>query len=174
MSGIVRRTSVLSTLVRTDGWWGPDGRRMSDVTGHLRMLRDVEEIKRLKARYFRLLDTKCWEEWGQVFAAGAVMDIPEADMVTTGRADIVRRVSAALEGTQTVHHGHMPEIDVTGPDTAIGTWAMFDYVEWDSVESSGRVGFTGYGHYLDAYIREDGAWRIARTRLERLRVDPFQ
>lgn len=32
--------------------------------------------------------------------------------------------------SRTVHHGHMPEIDITGPDTARGTWAMFDYVEW--------------------------------------------
>ena len=29
----------------------------------------------------------------------------------------------------------------------------------------------GYGHYREEYKREDGEWRIARTRLERLRVD---
>ena len=28
---------------------------------------DLEEIKRLKARYFRTLDTKQWKEFGDVF-----------------------------------------------------------------------------------------------------------
>ena len=35
-----------------------------------------------------------------------------------------------------------------------------------------RVGLQGYGHYLEEYVRENGRWRIARSRLERLRVDP--
>ena len=30
----------------------------------------------------------------------------------------------AVGGVVTVHHGHMPEIDVTSPTTATGTWAM--------------------------------------------------
>ena len=34
-----------------------------------------------------------------------------------------------------------------------------------------RVGLQGYGHYREEYKREDGEWRIARIRLERLRVD---
>ena len=47
---------------------------------------------------------------------------------------------------------------------------MFDYVEWDEQHGT-RVGLQGYGHYREEYKREDGEWRIARTRLERLRID---
>jgi hypothetical protein len=67
----------------------------------------------------------------------------------------------------------MPEIEVTGADTARGVWAMFDFVEWPPAATGERVGLNGYGHYLEEYAREDGEWRIARTRLERLRVDPL-
>ena len=134
-------------------------------------LLDVEAIKRLKARYFRTLDRKQWDEFGRVFAREAVMEVPEANLVQRGREAIVSSVSAALTGARTVHHGHMPEIDITGPDTARGTWAMFDYVEWPPSESGGRVGLQGYGHYEEEYVREDGEWRIARLRLVRLRVD---
>ncbi len=137
----------------------------------LQRLVDIEEIKQLKARYFRFLDTKQWDDWGQVFATDVVMEVPEANMVTTGRDEVVARVSAALEGTQTAHHGHMPEIEITGTDTARGTWAMFDYVEWPRNEAGERQGLNGYGHYHEEYVREHGTWRIARTRLERLRVD---
>ena len=138
-----------------------------------RDLHDIEAIKRLKARYFRLMDTKRWDEWGLVFTTDCVMEVPEADMVSVGRAEIVRAVSTLLEGVRTVHHGHMPEIEVSGGDTARGVWAMFDYVEWPTDETGARVGLQGYGHYLEEYAREDGEWRIARTRLERLRVDPL-
>jgi uncharacterized protein (TIGR02246 family) len=134
-------------------------------------LHDLEEIKRLKARYFRTLDRKEWDAFAQVFSREAVLEVAEAGVVQRGRDAIVASVSKALVGTRTVHHGHMPEIEVTGPDTARGTWAMFDYVEWPPSEAGERVGLQGYGHYLEEYVREDGAWRIARLHLSRLRVD---
>ena len=137
------------------------------------MSEDIEDIKRLKARYFRLMDTKDWDGWAQVFTEDAVMEVPEADMVATGRAAIMEFVRKALSGTVTVHHGHMPEIELTGADTATGIWAMFDFVEWTSPETGERSGLRGFGHYHEEYVKEDGAWRIARTRLTRLRVDPL-
>ncbi len=137
----------------------------------LRRLLDIEEIKQLKASYFRALDCKDWIGFGAVFARDAVLEVPEADMTRIGAEAIVASVSEALEGTRTVHHGHMPEIEMTGPDTARGTWAMFDYVEWPAPAAGARVGIRGYGHYHEEYVREDGAWRISRSRLERLRVD---
>ena len=147
---------------------------MSDGTpDSLRRLLDVEEIKQLKARYFRSMDRKQWDEFGRVFARDAVLEVPDVGMNTRGRDEIVAAVSGALVGTRTVHHGHMPEIEITGPDTARGTWAMFDYVEWPPGESGDRIGLEGYGHYLEEYVREDGQWRIGRSRLERLRVDPL-
>lgn len=134
----------------------------------------IEDIKQLKARYFRSLDLKEWEMFGLVFAEDAVLEVPEADMVEHGRAAIVASVSAALVGTTTVHHGHMPEIEVLGADSARGTWAMFDYVEWPRAEGDDRVGLQGYGHYVEEYRRDAGVWRIARSRLERLRIDPLR
>jgi hypothetical protein len=145
---------------------GP-GRSSADI------LHDIEQIKQLKARYFRLMDTKRWDEWGELFTPGCVMEVPEANMVNDGRDEIVRAVSGALEGVRTVHHGHMPEIELTGADTATGIWAMFDFIEWPASDG-GRLGLTGYGHYHEQFVREDGAWRIARIRLERIRVDPLQ
>jgi uncharacterized protein (TIGR02246 family) len=137
----------------------------------LQQLLDIESIKRLKARYFRALDTKDWNAFGEVFTQDAVMEVPEGEVEEHGRDAIVTAVSAVLKGVQTVHHGHMPEIELTGPDTATGIWAMSDYVEWPRSEAGDRVGLAGYGHYREQYVRSDGAWRISRVRLERLRVD---
>ena len=134
---------------------------------------DIEAIKRLKARYFRTLDTQDWDGFGLVFTRDAVLDVPEVDSVSHGRDEIVAMVSRSLARARTVHHGHMPEIELTGPDTAEGIWAMADYVEWPPAESGERRGIQGYGHYREEYAREDGEWRISRSRLERLRVDPL-
>jgi len=132
---------------------------------------DLEEIRRLKARYFRHLDRKEWEQMREVFATEAHMD---ADGYTSdGRNEIIAFLDKVLTGTRTVHHGHMPEIDVDG-DTAHGIWAMEDYVEFGQSDGTWHdppKGLRGYGHYEEDYVREDGAWRIARLKLVRLRVD---
>jgi len=102
----------------------------------------------------------------EVFTTDARMD---ADGYTTdGRDAIIAFLDKVLAGTRTVHHGHMPEIDVDG-DTARGIWAMEDYVEFG--EHDPPKGLRGYGHYEEDYVREDGAWRIAKLRLVRLRID---
>jgi hypothetical protein len=139
---------------------------------NVEQLLDIEAIKQLKARYFRLMDTKQWDDWGLVFTTDCVMEVPEAEMVNHGRQEIVTNVSTALVGARTCHHGHMPEIEITGDGTARGVWAMFDYVEWPEQDGA-RVGLQGYGHYREEYVRDGGAWRIARLRLERLRIDPL-
>jgi uncharacterized protein (TIGR02246 family) len=145
---------------------------MDDAT-LLRQLADIEAIKQLKARYFRLMDQKRWDEWAMVFSTDAHLVVPEGAVDERGREAVVASVSGVLEGVRTVHHGHMPEIEITGPDTATGTWAMFDYVEFPASPDGGRVGLQGYGHYTEEYVREDGAWRIASLHLSRLRIDPL-
>jgi SnoaL-like domain len=136
----------------------------------------VEEIKRLKARYFRCMDTKDWGGLASVFAADAVMDMSEeagaapGDLshITRGAAAIAAMAQAGMEGVQTVHHGHMPEIEILSPTTAQGVWAMEDRLRWES----GPVrSLHGYGHYHDTYEKGDEGWRIASTSLTRVRVD---
>ena len=131
---------------------------------------EIEQIKQLKARYFRFMDTRQWDEWAEVFAEDCVMHVElgrgDPDEVYSGRDEIVRHVSSALKPTSTVHHGHMPEIELTGEDSARGIWAMYDYVTWNSERD-----LKGYGHYHETYTKRDGRWRILTLRLTRLRVD---
>jgi hypothetical protein len=129
----------------------------------------LEQIKQLKARYFRLLDTQQWGEWGQVFTRDARLQWGPRDAdAAVGRDAIVAAVSRALEGATSCHHGHMPEIEILGPGRARGIWAMFDRVE------APRFRLEGYGHYDEEYRVEDGAWRIHRSRLTRLHVERGQ
>ncbi len=177
---IVTHGAIRDAYTERHGWMidaidrseGPDGED-APMTQDTEALVAIEAITRLKARYFRLMDTKRWEEWGEVFSADVHLEVPEADLVLDGRAAVVSTVSSALAGAVTTHHGHMPEIEITGPDTARGVWAMSDMVEWPAGDHGGRAGIQGSGHYHEEYVREGGQWRIAALRLERLRVDPL-
>ncbi|MFP6640952.1 MAG: nuclear transport factor 2 family protein [Myxococcota bacterium] len=134
----------------------------------------LEEIKQLKARYFRLMDTKQWADFALVFAEEAEIDVTEDvdsdEGRVRGREQIADFIRDAVQDARTVHHGHMPEITLTGPDTAEGIWAMYDYLEFPS-EPGQSNGLHGYGHYHEKYVYRDGRWQIASMRLSRLRVD---
>jgi hypothetical protein len=135
----------------------------------LRRLLDIEEIKQLKARYFRGLDLKEWDTWGHVFTE----DIhTEADgFPFDGRDNFIDAMRQILDGVRTVHHGFMPEITITGPNEATGIWAMRDYLIFPG--AGDPVGFIGYGHYQETYVRQDGAWRIRHLVLTRIGIDPL-
>ena len=136
----------------------------------------TEEIKQLKARYFRCMDTKDWAGFEQVFATDAVMDM-SSEMrdqttrggITRGAAQIAAMVRTVVGPVVTVHHGHMPEIEITSPTTARGVWAMEDKLRWP--EGSPVRTIHGYGHYHETYERTDDGWRIKTITLTRLRVD---
>ena len=70
-----------------------------------------------------------------------------------------------LEGVITVHHGHMQEIDVVDAEHATSITAMYDRLEF----ADGHVQH-GFGHYEETYTLDEGAWRIARMTLRRLRM----
>jgi hypothetical protein len=128
---------------------------------------DVEAIKRLKARYFRTMDTKDWVAMREVFADGVVVDTTESGgSVITGADRFMAFLRETLAEVVTVHHGHMPEIELTSPTTATGIWALQDILKWPN-----GVELHGYGHYHETYGKTGDEWRITSTRLTRLHMD---
>ena len=139
-------------------------------------LEAIEEIKQLKARYFRCMDRKDWDGFASVFAPDARMDVSgelaneaAGRGVTIGDHEIADFVRASIDDVTTVHHGHTPEIDVTSPTSATGIWAMEDHLWWP--EGSPITTMHGYGHYYEAYEKVGGRWLITSTTLTRLRTD---
>ena len=131
---------------------------------------DVEQIKQLKARYFRRMDTKDWAGLVEVFTSDVIIDMRgEGGGVTESASAFVTPLSETLADVVTVHHGHMPEITLESVDRATGVWAMEDMLWWP--EGSPLKHLHGYGHYHETYARTVDGWRIATMTLTRLRRD---
>jgi ketosteroid isomerase-like protein len=134
-----------------------------------------DAIQSLKARYCRLLDTKDWAAFSDLFTDNAVLDVTAdtGQPPFVGRAAVIATIQAAVANARTAHQVHSPEIEING-NGATAIWAMQDRVIWDAGRSpiSPATGITGFGHYDETYRRsDDGNWRIASLRLTRLIVE---
>jgi hypothetical protein len=145
----------------------------------------IEEIKQLKARYFRLMDTRDFDGMALVFCKNAFFDCTEGfgaqpldgpwkgevGPIQRGRANIIKWIRESFAKSTSTHHGHCHEITIDNETEAHGIIAMEDYIRGTDRETK-IVHATG--HYHEDYRFEDGAWRIARTKLTRLFSDFYQ
>ena len=105
----------------------------------------IEEIKKLKARYFRTMDTKDWDEYRKLFTDDAIIDsseaftpldafgnaieadlparAPDPSLYIVGADAFMAAQHYHLDGVSTVHHGHMPEIEFVSETEATGIWS---------------------------------------------------
>ena len=130
----------------------------------LESLLAIESLKQLKARFFRCLDDRDYGEMRTLFTEDAVIGI------TTGRhfhgidSFLAYLGDPANRPTRTVHHGHLPEIEITSATTATGTWALHAYAEFDGRD--GPCSMHRFGRYRDEYCKQGGVWKIAAQRVE--------
>ncbi len=135
----------------------------------------IEDIKKLKARYFRYVDTKQYDALEQLFTPDAQADHsadhPEAR--ADNRKDWVAKIRGAMVSCVSMHNGHMPEIEITSPTTAKGIWVLQDWIFWpDGVRSTfGDNRFQGWGAYHDTYVKTEAGWQIKTTTMKRVKIE---
>jgi len=128
------------------------------------VLKDIEAIKKLKGRYFRAVDCKLWDELADCFAEDAVTDYSNGREHYEGRDAIMKYLKSTMDmPVLTMHHGHQPEITITSETTAVGTWALEDYI----ITLKNR-GIQGAAFYHDEYVKVDGRWKIKSTGYDRV------
>jgi hypothetical protein len=127
---------------------------------------DIEAIKRCKYAYMRCLDQKLFDDIGDLFTPDAVASYGGGAYAYEGRDAIVGflRRAMATENLLSSHRVHHPEIDLTSPTTATGTWAMEDFV----ILKQWNLEIRGAAFYSDAYVKgDDGRWRMSVTGYKR-------
>jgi len=134
----------------------------------------IAEIKQLKARYFLGVDTQDFDLLRrEVFADGVTFQFSEFRKEPfVGADEVLAMFGEGLKGKHSVHHGHMPIIEITSETTAKGIWAMEDRIYGGAPDDKvkGALFLHGFGHYHETYVKTDTGWRIETVRLTRLRL----
>ncbi|GLV23430.1 hypothetical protein TomMM35A_32680 [Sphingobium sp. TomMM35A] len=133
----------------------------------LQQLSDLEDIRTLKHRYFRGIDTADLALLGTLFTEDLTVDYRGGTyrVRLEGRDNMLEFLANSFHsGAVAMHHGHMPEITLTGEDSADGIW----YLEDIFIDVERKDHTIGSAIYRDAYRREDGLWKIARTEYDRV------
>jgi hypothetical protein len=146
----------------------------------IEMLLAIEAIRQLKARYFRCMDLKDFDGVAATFAADATFGAKSlktsadgaslADFEVSGRAAIMERITARTRTADIMHHGHMPEIEITGPDSARGIFAM-EASHWVIEDDRATAVVRSFGYYHDTFSRRDGRWQTQTSMLVLVRAD---
>ncbi|MFT3851330.1 MAG: nuclear transport factor 2 family protein [Ilumatobacteraceae bacterium] len=134
-----------------------------DLETTVRRLAAIEDIKRLKYRYWRMIDGFVPGQVESLFTTDAVLDAG-ANGQHVGRDVIAAHFEHQLFPAyqMAIHHGVNPEIEVADDfQSATGRWC---FNAWMLSTGAEPLGFWHVGYYEDKYAIEDGEWRVAYTR----------
>ncbi len=133
-----------------------------EIEVRLRLLEDIESIKKLKAKYGYFVDAGNWEAVADLFTDGAVADYgPLLDSGPSrhyeGKAEIAGFFRDILTPSRSfqVHMFHNPIIEVKGEE-ATGKW----YFDGPVTFAPTNKALWMAGEYQDEYMKVDGAWKF--------------
>ena len=132
-----------------------------------------ERLERLEAAdvirwkledYMRLLQSADWDNYVELFAPDAKLDIVEGiltgrDAIKTRMAKATERMAKARDGQPRRQRGDILsniKVLVTGPDTAAAQ-SRFTMLGEDA---NGNFTVTGSGYYTDQWVKVNGEWLI--------------
>jgi bile-acid 7alpha-dehydratase len=135
---------------------------LSELEKRIRVMEDIEAIKNLKAKYFRCVDKKLWEEMETVLTEDAVADYGMGIELLHGRKAIIEFLKKNLgrDSMISVHQGHNPEIEITSDTTARGIWVLNDRLIIQTIAT-----LNGWRYYEDEYVKVNGEWKKKSTKI---------
>lgn len=121
---------------------------------------DLDDIKALKYRYVRCLDTKDWDGFADCLMPDVTADY--SGLRFDDREALVAYMRENLVGILTTHQVHHPEIAIDGDGvgaSATGRWYLYDRV----LAPEHDFYLEGAAFYADRYLRTADGWKITYT-----------
>lgn len=134
-----------------------------DELSDLERLEALEEIKLLKARRDRAVDTHDWDLYESLHAPNH-RSLDQQYGQWTSAAQMIANVKQAMKGLLTMHHSHTPIITFEGRTKAKGIWAMKGVSHF--MQDGEPHWFMGLGHYHEEYEKQDGVWKFTGRALK--------
>jgi bile-acid 7alpha-dehydratase len=142
------------------------------IEARIRALEDIEAIKQLKAKYFRCLDNKQWDELSDCFTEHATTHYADGEYQLNGRDQIMTFLKAGLGRSSFFgfHQGHHPEIELITETTAKGAWSSHYYM----IDTDQQLTMQCGCFYHDTFEKEGGRWRISSVGYTRIFEEQWQ
>ena len=133
-----------------------------ELEKRIRVMEDIEAIKKLKAKYFRCVDKKLWDEMEEVWVEDAVANYGMGIELLQGIKAIIEFLKKNLgrDSMISVHQGHNPEIEITSDTTARGVWVLNDRLIIQTIAT-----LNGWRYYEDEYVKVNGEWKKKSTKI---------
>ncbi len=131
---------------------------LSELSARITTLENTEAIKKLKAKYFRCLDNKSWDELAECFAEDATTAYTDGQYRLKGKDQIMEFLKAGL-GRFTFfgfHQAHHPEIEVLTEAIAKGVWSAHYYM----IDTDNDKNLHCGAFYQDEFAKIEGKWKI--------------
>jgi hypothetical protein len=137
----------------------------TDLESRIRQLEDRAQISEQVIRYAMGVDRRDWAMFADCFTDPVYADFSGGgvDAATISRADLVARVSTALDGFTTTQHispNHVIELDAADPDRAVCHSYM--YAQHLLRGSANGDFYLLRGSYTSHMLRTPQGWRIER------------
>lgn len=133
----------------------------------LQQLSDFEDIRTLKHRYFRGIDMADMALLSGLFTDDITVDYRSDGyrVQLAGRENMLEFLASSFHSDAlAMHHGHMPDIQLTGDTTATGVW----YLEDIFIDLTTRNHCIGTAVYKDRYRKVADTWKIEHTEYDRI------
>ncbi len=138
--------------------------RLEALEKEVQQLKDIEEIKGLKCRYFCALDTKNWDALEATLSPNVSTAYSNGKLAFHGPKEVTDYFKEQMPATViTLHQGHDPEIVIDSDTEATGTWYLQDLLIFTEGNPSVGYQIQGSAIYTDKYEKVDGKWLIKET-----------
>ncbi|MGH8540128.1 MAG: nuclear transport factor 2 family protein [Stenotrophobium sp.] len=130
-------------------------------------LEDIEDIRQLKYRYCRCIDTANIAELAELFTEDASVCYVGGSyrFEAQGRDKIVEAIGGAFHAEAIAfHHVNHPEITITSSTEATGVWYLKDWF----LDLRHKIITDGSALYRDRYVKQGGKWLIHHASYSRI------
>lgn len=143
--------------------------RIEDLEKRIRILEDIEEIKKMKSRYVYCLDERDWDGVLEYFAEDV-----KADLGAFGKHEGKKKLGKFFKEdfppvtSFTLHMTQDPIIEING-DKANGRW----YMHSANTFSKNNEAVWGGVRYDDEFIKEKGKWKCNSFNVHIFYITPY-
>ena len=148
-------------------------KRIQELEKKVRVLEDIEAIKKLKARYTFALDEKDWDTVLECFTDDAYADwgvFAKGSGIYKGKKELEKffKVDVPKAATFHVHMVHNANIEVKGNE-ATGRWYYEEPLTWAKENRAGWI----CGIYDEKFVKQNGEWKIKEVRCKHFYQTPY-